>query len=302
MAMPESSPFQCCPPAAASAAAALPAAATKVRPRGGGGRCAAMIFSGSAAAIAARKLSSRSARTSGELALRGGGAEVEELGIGFAEHALDVLRGDVAVLAAPAHVLHMPPVVLVERMEDRIAAAVELERFYAKALAQRKVECGRRLDPCAVELELGVAVIHEEVGAHLCRELGGRQMVLDVGEADARRDAGNPRCGGEERRLRDTPAQVLLQARRGAVGRVGQEVLERVVADAVAHRVVQRHRAFARIGASGMLSGEGHHGWMSAVDEAAGLQVGVHLSSFISLRTPWKSALCSTARSSTTEK
>src|SRR3954467_11032931 len=109
MAMPESSPFQCCSTAAAMAAAAFPAPATKLRPRGGGGRCGARIFSGSAAATAGRKLSSRSARTSSKLASRGGRAQVEELGIGFAEHALDVVRGHVGVLAAPADVLHVPP-------------------------------------------------------------------------------------------------------------------------------------------------------------------------------------------------
>src|SRR5919204_562176 len=152
MAIPESSPFQCCSTAAAMAAAALPAAATKVRPRGGGGRCGAMIFSGSAAATAARKLSSRSARTSSKLALRSGGG-----GGG----------------------------------------------------------------------ELGVAVIHEEVGTHLRGELRCCQVVLHVGEADARRDAGRTRGCGEQRRLRNAPAEVLLEAGRGAVGRIRHEVLER---------------------------------------------------------------------------
>src|SRR4051812_8628526 len=211
MAMPESSLGQWRSTAAAMAAAALPAAATKVRPRGGGGRCDARILSGSAAATAARKLSSRSARTSSKLALRGGRAEVEELRIGLAEHALDVVRGHVGVLAAPAHVLHVPPVVLVEWMEDGVGAAVEFERLHAKTLAQAEVEGGRRLDPLAVDLELGVAVIDEKVGAHLCRELGRRQVVLDVGEADARRDAGSARRGGEQRRLRYAPAEVVLK-------------------------------------------------------------------------------------------
>src|SRR5438874_8613540 len=134
MAMPESGSFQCCSTAAAMAAAALPAAATNVRPRGGGGRCAARILCGSAAATAARKLSSRSARTSSELPLRGRGPEIEQLGIGLAKHALDVVRGHVGMLAAPAHVLHVPPVVLVEWMKDRVGPAVELERLHAKTL------------------------------------------------------------------------------------------------------------------------------------------------------------------------
>src|SRR5438094_410137 len=302
MAIPESSPCQWRSTAAAMAAAALPAAATNVRPRGGGGRCAARIFSGSAAATAARKLSSRSARSSGKLTLRGGGAEIEELGIGLAEHALDVLRRHVGVLAAPAHVLHVAPVVLVVRMENRVGPAVELERLHAKALAQAQIERRRGLDPLALQVELGVAVIDEEVGAHLLGELRRRQVVLHVREADTRRNAGGARGGSEQRRLGHAPAEVLLEARRGAVGVLRQEVLERVVADAVAHRVVKRDRAFARIGALRMLGGERHDLRMAAVDEASWLQVFVHLSSFISLRTPWKSALCSSARPSTTEK
>src|SRR5919201_5361718 len=270
MAIPESSPCQCCSTAAAMAAAALPAAATKVRPRGGAGRCGAMIFSGSAAATAARKLSSRSARTSSKLALRSGGAEVEELGIGFAEDALDVFRRDVGILAAPVHVLHVPPVVLVVRMEDRVGEAVEIERLHAKALAQAQVECRRRLHPFAIELALGVAVIHEEVGTHLRGELRCRQVVLHVGEADARRDAGRARAGGEQRRLRYAPAQVLLEAYRGAVGLVRHEVLERVVTDAVTHRVIERYCALAIVGALGMLSGERRHLGVRAVDETSG--------------------------------
>src|SRR5919204_3488320 len=161
MAIPESSLFQCCSTAAAMAAAALPAAATKVRPRGGAGRCGAMICSASAAATAARKLSSRSARTSSKLPLRSGGAEVEELGIGLAEDALDVFRRDVGILAAPMHILHVPAVVLVVGMEDRVGPPVELERLDAKALAQAEIERRRRLHPFSVQLELGVAVIDE---------------------------------------------------------------------------------------------------------------------------------------------
>src|SRR5947209_3852833 len=138
-----------------------------------------MIFCGSAAATAARKLSSRSSRkraASGELALRGGRAEVEELGIGLAEDALDVVGRHVAVLAAPAHVFHVTALVLVDRMEDRVLASVELQRLHPKARAQAEIEGGRRLDPPAVELKLAVAVVDEKVGAHLRRELGRRQM------------------------------------------------------------------------------------------------------------------------------
>src|SRR3954466_10600523 len=159
-----------------------------------------MIFRGSAAATAARKLSSRSSRkgaASGELALRGGRAEVEELGIGFAEDAFDVVGRYVGVLAAPAHVFHVTALVLVERMEDRVFDTVELERLHAEARAQGKIEGRRRLHPFAFELKLGVAVIDEEIGAHLRRQLWRRQMILHVGEAHARRNAGRARARRE---------------------------------------------------------------------------------------------------------
>src|SRR4051812_32612594 len=213
MAMPVSSPCHCCSTAAAIDAAALPAAATNVRPRGARGSCPAIIFCGSAAATAARKLSSRSSRTraaSGELALCGRRAEVEERGIGLAEDALDVLRRHVGELAAPAYVLHVPAVVLIERMEDRVFAAVELERLHPETRAQGEVERRRRLDPFAVELQLDIAVVDEEVGAHLRRQLGRGQMVLHVGKADARRDAGSAGTGSEQRRFRHAPADVAL--------------------------------------------------------------------------------------------
>src|SRR5258708_4656679 len=190
MAMPESSPHQCRSVAAAIAAAALPAAATYVRPLGGEGRCGATICSGSAASTAARKLLSSRARTSGELALRRGGAEGEEFGISLAEDALDFLDRHVGKLAAPAHVLHVAPVVLVERM----------------------------------------------------------------------------------------------------------------VAQAVGGRVIERDCLLAVVGAFRVLRGKCAHRRMVAVDETSGLQILVHRSSFMSLRAPRKRAPAGSARPSTTEK
>src|SRR4051812_30104501 len=122
MAMPSSGPFHAASTAAAIDAAALPAAATKVFPFGGGGRCAATISCGSAAATAARKLASRSARISGRLEalLAGVRAEVEVARIGLGEYAADLVGRYVGVRAAEVEVLHVPPVVRVERMEDRV--------------------------------------------------------------------------------------------------------------------------------------------------------------------------------------
>src|SRR5690348_13583677 len=174
MAMPESSPCQRSSTAAAMDAAALPAAATKARPRGAGGKCAATIFCGSAAATAARKLwrsSSRIGARSGGLErfLARVGAQIEVARIRLGEHASNFVGRHVGIRAAKVQVLHVTPVVLVERMEDRVFPAVKLERLHAKARAHREVERGRRLDPFALEKEVGVAMEDEEVGAHLRR-------------------------------------------------------------------------------------------------------------------------------------
>src|SRR3954464_4801986 len=127
-------------------------------------------------------------------------------------------------------------------------------------------------------------------------------MVFHVAKADARRDARRACACREQRRLGDAPADVALEAGRGAVGVVGHEVLERVVAHAIAHRVVKRHGFLAIVSALRVLLAESNDFGMSAVDVMSGLQVFVHLSSFMSLRTPWKSAPFSSARPSTTEK
>jgi hypothetical protein len=92
-------------------------------------------------------------------------------------------------------------------MEDRIRGAVELERLHAEPGAQGEIEGGGRLHPLSVEQELGIAVEYEKIRAHLLGELGRGEMVLDVGEADARRDAVGARAGGEQRRLGNAPAR-----------------------------------------------------------------------------------------------
>src|SRR3954471_18149070 len=145
---------QACSTASAIAAAALPAAATKVRPCGGAGSCAPRMRSGSAAETAAWKLCSRTARISGrgERFLGGVGTEVEVPRVGFAEHLPDRIDRHVGVGAALAQVFHVAAVVLVERMEDRVAAAVELERLDAEFLAQPQVEGRRGLEPFPIEL------------------------------------------------------------------------------------------------------------------------------------------------------
>src|SRR4029434_9073222 len=70
-----------------------------------------------------------------------------------------LLERDVVAGAAVVEVLHVLPPLGVERVEDGVLAAVELERLDAEALAELDVERRRRLHPAAVELQLRVAVV-----------------------------------------------------------------------------------------------------------------------------------------------
>src|SRR5207302_2180219 len=136
--------------------------------RGDGGGSAGAGCRGGPPGRARAESSLPAARASGgrERFLRCVGSEAVELRIGLAERLLDLFDRHIGVAAAVAQVLHVAAVVRVEGMEDRIAAPVELERLDAKPGAQREVEGGRGFHPAALEVQLGVAVIDEQVAAH----------------------------------------------------------------------------------------------------------------------------------------
>src|SRR3954467_12816462 len=235
MAMPSNGPVQLASTAAAIEAAALPAAATYVFPLGAGGRCGSSMCCGSAAATAAWKLASRSERISGglELFLARVRPEVEVARIGLGENAADLVRRHVRIGAAELEVLHVPPVIRVERMEDGVFAPVKLERLDTEAGAHREVERRRCLHPFSIQEEIGVPVEDEEIGAHLGSQRRRGEVVFHVGIAHAGRNARGPRTSGEERRLRHAPAFVAFQAGGAAISVVQREILERVVAHAI---------------------------------------------------------------------
>src|SRR5690606_33172696 len=168
--------------------------------------------------------------------------------------------------------------------------------------AEAEIEGRRRLHPAAFEQQLGVAMEDEKVRTHLFGELRRGEVVLHIGEAYARGNATDSRACGEQRRLRHAPAFLALEARRAAVALVQHEVLERVVAHAVAHRVVKRNGALAIGRAGSMPVREIAHRGMVRVDEAARLEVLLHRSSFIRRRAPAKSALFWSTSPSRTEK
>ncbi len=94
-------------------------------------------------------------------------------------------------------------------------------------------------------MKFGIAVVHEEVAAHRLGEPRRGQVILNVGEPDARRDSGRPGARREQRRLADAEALSGLEHCRGAEHFGIGEVEEGVVADFVAHRVVEGNSAFA---------------------------------------------------------
>src|SRR3990172_8553717 len=243
------------------------------------------------------------ARASGREGLfRRAGAESVEPGIELAEFPLDLVDGNIGVAAAPAQVLHVPAPVRVERMEDRVLAPIELERPHAEALAQGEVERRRRLDPLPVEEQLRVSVVNEQVAAHGFGEPRRGEMVLHVGEAHARRDLRGARAGCEQRGLADAEPLPGSENRGRSEHGIIREIEKRVVADAVAHRIVKGDRAAAIVGAGRVPAREPAHRRVRAVDEAARCEIFRHLSSFISRRAPARSALDGSARASSTEK
>src|SRR3954471_5259681 len=142
----------------------------------------------------------------------------------------------------------------------------------------------------------------EQIGPHFLGELRCREVILHVRESDARRDAGRPGACSEQRGFGHAPRLAALQAHRGAEALVQSEVLERVVAHAIAHRVVEGHGALQIARALAMLGRKSRDRGVRAVDEARGLQVFLHLSSFMSRLAPAKSALVGSASASMTEK
>src|SRR5207247_8634058 len=168
--------------------------------------------------------------------------------------------------------------------------------------ARAAVQGGRAFHPAAFEVQVGVAVMYEQVAAHGFSEPRRRQVVLDVGEAHARGDARRTDAGGKQRCLAHAEALLGVEHRRRLEDVRIREIEERLVAHLVAYGVVKRNRALARHGTPGILFRESDNGRVGAVDVASGLEVLGHLSSFIRRQAPWNSALDWLARPSTTEK
>ena len=176
--------------------------------------------------------------------------------------------------AALGHVLHVPVAGQVEGVVDRIVAAVELQRQQAEALAQLDVEGRCGLAPGTVQPDLGVAVPVEDVGLHAGPHALGAEVVAHVGKTQSGRDAHGTAGSRQQAGLGHAPAHAQGQHRAGPHARKRQVAAVGVVAEAVAHRAVQRHGALALVAALGMLTRKGDHGGVVAVDGRCGRQAG----------------------------
>ena len=98
-------------------------------------------------------------------------------------------------------VLHEASGLSIVGLKDAVVHAVEGQHVDAELLAELSVEGRRRGDPATLQVELGVAVVHEEVGTKLLFEARGPDVVAYVGEMQARRDATGSSSGREEQGL-----------------------------------------------------------------------------------------------------
>src|SRR5882757_11507865 len=90
----------------------------------------------------------------------------EECRIFGAERRHDLVVRELGERSTVAHVFHVSSIVAIEWMKDRVVPPVKLERQHAETLAERQVERRGGLHPFPFEVDLGEAVIDEEVAAH----------------------------------------------------------------------------------------------------------------------------------------
>jgi hypothetical protein len=95
--------------------------------------------------------------------------------------------------AAIVQILHVAPPGAIKLLKQRIVPPIEFENAYAETVTEGSIEGGCGLDPAAVDIEIGVRVPPEDVGAEQLMESGRRHVIANVGIADPRRHPGRPR-------------------------------------------------------------------------------------------------------------
>lgn len=100
--------------------------------------------------------------------------------------------GHLGKLPMVNHVLHGALALAVEGVENTVVNAVELQGWHIEQFTQLLVECGRGLDPTAIQIQFGVAMHGKYVTSEQLDQTGRREVVTHVGQADARRNPAVP--------------------------------------------------------------------------------------------------------------
>lgn len=100
--------------------------------------------------------------------------------------------GHLGKLPMVHHVLHGALALAVEGVENTVVNTVELQGWHIEQFAQLLVECGRGLDPTAIQIQLGVAVHGKYVTSEQLDQTRRREVVAHVGQADACRNPAVP--------------------------------------------------------------------------------------------------------------
>ena len=144
--------------------------------------------------------------------------------------------------AAIMDIFHVTLAVGIELVKQRVAFAVEDQLPDAEPFAHLGVERRRDLELPAVEPQRDVTMIDEQVGSHQLGELRRIEVIADIGKSDRRGNAGAAQRSRQQDRLRHAIIRRLYRDPAGAVVvRAGADI-ERIVSDAVAHRIEQPDR------------------------------------------------------------
>lgn len=185
--------------------------------------------------------------------------------------------GHLGKLPMVHHVLHGALALAVEGVENTVVNAVELQGWHIEQFTQLLVECGRGLDPTAIQIQFGVAMHGKYVTSEQLDQTGRREVVTHVGQADARRDPAVPCARRQQCCLGHAITLAGRQCKAAAEGlRVATEGIG-VIAHRLAHSVVKTDCLVTKCGTrTAMFFGELHHRRVVTIDEAAGIQVRIH--------------------------
>ena len=172
------------------------------------------------------------------------------------------------------HILRVGPARAVEWMQKRVGVAVEIERMNANLGAERGVEGWGCLAPGTVHIDFSEAVPGENVRAHALTELLSCEVIAYIGESDAGGNKVDAAGGGVKRRFANAIA-VASCKHAGGPERLGRAHVDvRVVADAVAHRLIEQTGLLAVAGVRrNGGAGEIPDGRMITIDIFAGIGV-----------------------------